>query len=99
MSNVYCGKARRRRMVDSFAAPAPQAQAAGNIAGQSSLSGDSDVAQQNRQISERFLKGVDAIAAGAASQPDFDFKGRKQDEAEGVFKNPAAISPAFDPCR
>src|SRR6202161_4626776 len=68
LSNAYYGNTWRHQMVDAFEASAKQAQAAGKNASYSVLNGDGSVAQQNSQIAELILKGVDAIAVDAASE-------------------------------
>ena len=55
-------------MVEAFEASAKEAKAAGKIADYVVLNGDGSVAQQNSQIAELILKGVDAIAVDAASE-------------------------------
>ncbi len=68
LSNAYYGNTWRHQMVEAFEASAKEAQAAGKIAGYVVLNGDGSVAQQNSQIAELILKGVDAIAVDAASE-------------------------------
>jgi ribose transport system substrate-binding protein len=55
-------------MVEAFEASAKKAKAEGKIADYIVLNGDGTVAQQNSQIAELILKGVDAIAVDAASE-------------------------------
>jgi ribose transport system substrate-binding protein len=68
LSNAYYGNTWRHQMVDAFEASAKEAKAAGKIADYTVLNGDGSVAQQNSQIAELILKGVDAIAVDAASE-------------------------------
>jgi ribose transport system substrate-binding protein len=68
LSNAYYGNSWRHQMVDAFKASAEEAKAAGKIADYVILNGDGSVAQQNSQLAELILKGVDAIAVDAASE-------------------------------
>jgi ribose transport system substrate-binding protein len=68
LSNAYYGNTWRHQMVEAFEASAKEAKAAGKIADYIVLNGDQTVAQQNSQIAELILKGVDAIAVDAASE-------------------------------
>jgi ribose transport system substrate-binding protein len=68
LSNAYYGNTWRHQMVEAFEASAKEAKAAGKIADYIILNGDGSVAQQNSQIAELILKGVDAIAVDAASE-------------------------------
>jgi ribose transport system substrate-binding protein len=68
LANAYYGNTWRHQMVDAFEASAKAAKAAGKIADYVILNGDQTVAQQNSQIAELILKGVDAIAVDAASE-------------------------------
>jgi ribose transport system substrate-binding protein len=68
LANAYYGNTWRHQMVDAFEASAKEAKAAGKIADYVVLNGDQTVAQQNSQIAELILKGVDAIAVDAASE-------------------------------
>ena len=68
LSNAYYGNTWRHQMVDAFEASAKEAKAAGKIADYMILNGDGSVAQQNSQIAELILKGVEAIAVDAASE-------------------------------
>jgi ribose transport system substrate-binding protein len=68
LSNAYYGNTWRHQMVDAFEASAKEAKAAGKIADYIVLNGDGSVAQQNSQIAELILKGVEAIAVDAASE-------------------------------
>ncbi|MDE3174595.1 MAG: ABC transporter substrate-binding protein [Pseudomonadota bacterium] len=68
LSNAYYGNTWRHQMVEAFEASAKEAKAAGKIADYVVLNGDGSVAQQNSQLAELILKGVDAIAIDAASE-------------------------------
>jgi ribose transport system substrate-binding protein len=68
LSNAYYGNTWRHQMVTAFETAAKQAKADGTIADYIILNGDGSVAQQNSQIAELILKGVDAIAVDAASE-------------------------------
>ena len=68
LSNAYYGNTWRHQMVEAFEASAKEAKAAGKIADYVVLNGDGSVAQQNSQIAELILKGVDALAVDAASE-------------------------------
>jgi ribose transport system substrate-binding protein len=68
LSNAYYGNTWRHQMVEAFEASAKEAKTAGKIADYIILNGDGSVAQQNSQIAELILKGVDAIAVDAASE-------------------------------
>ncbi len=68
LANAYYGNTWRHQMVEAFEASAKEAKAAGKIADYIVLNGDGSVAQQNSQIAELILKGVDAIAVDAASE-------------------------------
>lgn len=68
LSNAYFGNTWRHQMVDAFEAAAKKAKADGTIADYIIVNGDGSVAQQNSQIAELILKGVDAIAVDAASE-------------------------------
>ena len=68
LSNAYYGNTWRHQMVDAFEAAAKKAKADGTIADYIILNGDGSVAQQNSQIAELILRGVDAIAVDAASE-------------------------------
>ena len=68
LSNAYFGNTWRHQMVEAFEASAKDAKASGKIADFIVLNGDGSVAQQNSQIAELILKGVDAIAVDAASE-------------------------------
>ena len=67
LSNSFYGNTWRRQMVDAFTAQAEKAKAEGQIADYVVLNGDGSVAQQNSQLAELILRGVDAIAINAAS--------------------------------
>lgn len=68
LSNAYFGNTWRHQMVEAFEASAKEAKAAGKIVDYMILNGDGTVAQQNSQLAELILKGVDAIAVDAASE-------------------------------
>jgi len=68
LSNSYYGNTWRRQMVDAFTAEAEKAKAEGKIADYVVLNGDGSVNQQNSQMAELVLRGVDAIAINAASE-------------------------------
>ncbi|MDQ0390535.1 ABC transporter substrate-binding protein [Labrys monachus] len=68
LSNAYYGNTWRHQMVTAFETAAKQAKADGTIADYIILNGDGSVAQQNSQLAELILKGVDAIAVDAASE-------------------------------
>lgn len=68
LSNSFYGNTWRRQMVDSFVEAAEKAKAEGKIADYVVLNGDGSVAQQNSQLAELILRGVDAIAINAASE-------------------------------
>lgn len=68
LSNSFYGNTWRRQMVDAFTAEAEKAKAEGKIADFVVLNGDGSVAQQNSQMAELILRGVDAIAINAASE-------------------------------
>src|SRR5690606_32109613 len=68
LSNSYYGNTWRRQMVDAFTAEAEKAKAEGKIADFVVLNGDGSVNQQNSQMAELILRGVDAIAINAASE-------------------------------
>ena len=68
LSNSFYGNTWRRQMVDAFTAEAETAKAEGKIANFVVLNGDGSVAQQNSQMAELILRGVDAIAINAASE-------------------------------
>lgn len=67
LSNSFYGNTWRRQMVDAFTEQAEAAKAEGLIADYVVLNGDGSVAQQNSQLAELILRGVDAIAINAAS--------------------------------
>ena len=67
LSNSFYGNTWRRQMVDAFTEQAEAAKAEGLIADFVVLNGDGSVAQQNSQLAELILRGVDAIAINAAS--------------------------------
>lgn len=68
LSNAYYGNTWRHQMVESFEAAAKQAKSAGQIADYIIANGDGSVAQQNSQIAELILKGVDVLLVDAASE-------------------------------
>ena len=68
LSNAYYGNTWRHQMVEAFEAAAKKAKEEGTIADYIVMNGDGSVAQQNSQIAELILKGVDAIAVDAASE-------------------------------
>lgn len=68
LSNSYYGNIWRHQMVEAFEAAAKQAKSQGLIGGYVILNGDGSVSQQNSQLAELILKGVDAIAVDAASE-------------------------------
>ncbi|MBX3582732.1 MAG: ABC transporter substrate-binding protein [Rhizobiaceae bacterium] len=68
LSNSFYGNTWRRQMVDAFTAEAEKAKAEGKIEDFVVLNGDGSVAQQNSQLAELILRGVDAIAINAASE-------------------------------
>jgi ribose transport system substrate-binding protein len=68
LSNAFYGNIWRHQMVEAFEAAAKQAKANGEIGDYIILNGDGSVSQQNSQLAELILKGVDAIAIDAASE-------------------------------
>jgi ribose transport system substrate-binding protein len=68
LSNSFYGNTWRRQMVDAFTEQAEAAKAEGLISDFVVLNGDGSVAQQNSQLAELVLRGVDAIAINAASE-------------------------------
>ncbi len=68
LSNSFYGNTWRRQMVDAFTEQAEAAKAEGLISDYVVLNGDGSVAQQNSQLAELILRGVDAIAINAASE-------------------------------
>jgi ribose transport system substrate-binding protein len=68
LSNSFYGNTWRRQMVDAFTEQAEKAKSEGLIEDFVVLNGDSSVAQQNSQLAELILRGVDAIAINAASE-------------------------------
>jgi ribose transport system substrate-binding protein len=68
LSNSFYGNTWRRQMVDAFVEQAETAKSAGLIADYVVLNGDGSVAQQNSQLAELILRGVDAIVINAASE-------------------------------
>ena len=68
LSNSFYGNTWRRQMVDAFTEQAEAAKAGGLISDYVVLNGDGSVAQQNSQLAELILRGVDAIVINAASE-------------------------------
>ncbi len=68
LSNSFYGNDWRRQMVDAFTEAAEAAKADGQIADFVVLNGDGSVPQQQSQLAELILRGVDAIAINAASE-------------------------------
>lgn len=68
LSNSFYGNTWRRQMVEAFEEQAQQAKDEGLIEDFVILNGDGSVAQQNSQLAELILRGVDAIAINAASE-------------------------------
>ena len=68
LSNAYYGNTWRHQMVESFEAAAKEAKDKGQIADYIIVNGDGSVAQQNSQIAELILKGVDVLLVDAASE-------------------------------
>jgi ribose transport system substrate-binding protein len=68
LSNAYYGNTWRHQMVDAFEEAAKQAKTDGKIADYIVMNGDGSVAQQNSQIGELILKGVDVLLVDAASE-------------------------------
>ena len=59
LSNSFYGNTWRRQMVDAFTEQAEAAKAEGLIEDYVVLNGDGSVAQQNSQLAELILRGVD----------------------------------------
>jgi len=68
LSNSFYGNDWRRQMVDAFSEAAESAKAEGLIADYVVLNGDGSVPQQQSQLADLILRGVDAIAINAASE-------------------------------
>jgi ribose transport system substrate-binding protein len=68
LSNAYYGNTWRHQMVEAFEAAAKKAKDDGKIADYIVMNGDGSVAQQNSQIGELILKGVDVLLVDAASE-------------------------------
>jgi ribose transport system substrate-binding protein len=68
LSNSFYGNTWRHQMVEAFEEAAEEAKAAGLVADYIVLNGDGSVVQQNSQMAELILRGVDAIAINAASE-------------------------------
>lgn len=68
LSNSFYGNDWRRQMVDAFTEAAEAAKAEGLIEDYIVLNGDGSVPQQQSQLADLILRGVDAIAINAASE-------------------------------
>ena len=68
LSNSFYGNTWRQQMVTAFEEAAREAQASGAIADYVVMNGDGSVVQQNSQMAELILRGVDVIAINAASE-------------------------------
>ncbi|WP_309083078.1 ABC transporter substrate-binding protein [Chelativorans sp.] len=68
LSNSFYGNTWRRQMVDAFTEAAEKAKAEGLIADYVVLNGDGSIPQQQSQLADLILRGVDAIAINAASE-------------------------------
>jgi ribose transport system substrate-binding protein len=68
LSNSFYGNTWRQQMVESFEAAAEQAKAEGRLADYIVMNGDGSVAQQNSQLAELILRGVDVLLINAASE-------------------------------
>jgi ribose transport system substrate-binding protein len=68
LSNAYYGNTWRHQMVEAFEAAAKKAKDDGKIANYIVMNGDGSVAQQNSQVGELILKGVDVLLVDAASE-------------------------------
>ncbi|WP_127145426.1 ABC transporter substrate-binding protein [Pelagibacterium montanilacus] len=68
LANSFYGNTWRHQMVEAFEEAAEQAMEDGQIAEYIVLNGDGSVVQQNSQMAELILKGVDVIAINAASE-------------------------------
>ena len=68
LSNSFYGNDWRRQMVDAFTEAAEAAKTEGLIADYIVLNGDGSVPQQQSQLADLILRGVDAIAINAASE-------------------------------
>ncbi len=68
LSNSFYGNDWRRQMVDAFTEAAESAKADGLISDFVVLNGDGSVPQQQSQLADLILRGVDAIAINAASE-------------------------------
>lgn len=68
LSNSFYGNDWRRQMVDAFTEAAESAKEQGLIADFVVLNGDGSVPQQQSQLADLILRGVDAIAINAASE-------------------------------
>src|SRR3546814_17479342 len=90
-------------MVEAFEAAAEQAKAEGKIADYVVLNGDGSVNQQNSQMAELILRGVDAIAINAASETALNGVAEKACEPgiaviafDSLLTAPCAYKPRFD---
>lgn len=68
LSNSFYGNTWRQQMVTAFEEAAEQAKESGAIADYIVMNGDGSVVQQNSQMAELILRGVDVIAINAASE-------------------------------
>lgn len=68
LSNSFYGNDWRRQMVDAFTEAAETAKEQGLIEDYVVLNGDGSVPQQQSQLADLILRGVDAIAINAASE-------------------------------
>lgn len=68
LSNSFYGNDWRRQMVDAFTEAAEAAKEQGLIEDYVVLNGDGSVPQQQSQLADLILRGVDAIAINAASE-------------------------------
>lgn len=68
LSNSFYGNTWRQQMVTAFEDAAREAQETGLIADFVVMNGDGSVVQQNSQMAELILRGVDVIAINAASE-------------------------------
>src|SRR3546814_6756065 len=103
LSNSFYVNTWRRQMVEAFEAAAEQAKAEGKIADYVVLNGDGSVNQQNSQLAELILRGVDAIAINAASETALNGVAEKACEAgiaviafDSLLTAPCAYTLSFD---
>lgn len=68
LSNSFYGNTWRQQMVTAFENAAEEAKSSGAIADFIVMNGDGSVVQQNSQMAELILRGVDVIAINAASE-------------------------------